>query len=90
MEAQRLMLDDTLVQLEATLLQTFPAARVAGIENRHIIFFGHFINRGEQRGEVFLGVDILFPMGRKQNIFTLFQSQTSMDIGCFDFSQILM
>ena len=90
MEAQRLMLDHTLVQLETTLFQTLSAAGMAGVQNRHIVLFCHFIDCSEQRIEVFLGVDIFFPMGRKQNIFTLFQSQTSMNVGCFDFVQILV
>ena len=36
MEAQRLMLDDTLIHLEAALLQTLPAAGMAGIEDGHM------------------------------------------------------
>ena len=84
MEAQRLMLDHTLVQLETTLFQTLSAAGMAGVQNRHIVLFCHFIDCSEQRIKVFLGVNILLTMGRKQNIFTLFQSQTGVDIGCLD------
>lgn len=90
MEAQRLVLDDTLVQLETALFQTFAAAGMAGIQDRHIVLFGHFVDCGEQRSKVFLRVDILFAVGREQNVLTLFQSQTCMNIGSLDLFQILM
>ena len=90
MEAQRLVLDDTLVQLEATLLQTLPAAGMAGIQDGHIILLCHLVNCGEQRSKVFLRVDVLLTVSRKQNILAFFQTQTSVDIGCLDLGKILM
>ena len=48
MEAQRLMLDDPLIQREAALLQPLAAARMAGVKNRHIVFFGHLVDGSER------------------------------------------
>ena len=64
-EAQRLMLYHTLVQLKATPLQPLTAAGMAGIQNRHIGLFRHLIDSREQRSEVFLGVDILLTVSRQ-------------------------
>ena len=89
-EAQRLVLDDTLVQLEAALLQTLPAAGMAGIQDGQIVLFSHLVDSGEQRGKVLLGVDILLAVGRQQNVLALLETQTLVDIGRLDFFQILM
>ena len=90
MEAQRLMLNDTLVELKAAMLQTLAAARMAGVEDRHIVLFRHLVDGGEQRGKVLLGVDILLAVGRQQNVLALLETQTLVDIGRLDFSQILV
>ena len=63
---------------------------MAGIENRHIIFFCQTIDRGKQRAEILLRVDVFLPMGRQQNVFPLFQSQAGMDIAALDFGEIFM
>ena len=63
MEAQRLMLDDARIKLESGGLKAFPAARVAAVQDRHIILLGHLVDCREQRKEVLLGVDILFAVG---------------------------
>lgn len=89
-EAQRFVLDDTLVKHEAALLQTLAAAGMAGVKDGHIVLFGHFVDCSEQRGEVLLCVDVLFPVGREQDILSLFQTQAGVDIGGFDLLQILM
>lgn len=75
MEAQRLMLNDALIQREAALLQPLAAARMAGVEDRHIVLFGHLVDGGEQRGEVLLGVDVLLAVGGEQDVFAFFQPQ---------------
>ena len=90
MEAQRLMLNDALVKHEAALLQTLAAAGMAGVKDGHIVLFGHFVDCSEQRGEVLLCVNVLFPVGREQDILSLFQTQAGVDIGGFDLLQILM
>ena len=89
-ETQRLMPNNTLVQLETALLQTLAAAGMAGVENRHIVLFGHLVDGGEQRGKVLLGVDVLLAVGRQQNVLALLETQTLVDVGRLNFFQILV
>ena len=89
-EAQRFVLDDTLVKHEAALLQTLPAAGMTGVKDGHIVLFGHFVDCSEQRGDVLLCVDVLLTVGREQDILSLFQTQTGVDIRRLDLLQILM
>ena len=90
MEAQRLMLNYALVQFKAAGCQTVAGTRMTGIKNRHIIFFRHFVDCGEQRSEVLFCIDVFLTVRGKQDVFTLFQSQTCMDIRCFNLRQIHM
>ena len=62
-EAERLVLNDTFVEMEATGSQTVAAAGMTAIEDRHIVFCRHFVDGGEEAEEVFLSVDVLFTMG---------------------------
>ena len=56
------------VQLEARGLQALAGARVAGVQDRHIVFLGQRVDRGEQAREVGLGVDVLLAVGREQHV----------------------
>ena len=89
-ETQRLMLDHPLVQLEAGLLQTLFAARMATVQHGHIVLFRHFIDGSEQAYEVLLRVDVLLPVGGEQNVLALFQSQAGVDIAGLDFGQVVV
>ena len=73
-EAQRLVLDHAPVELEAALLQPLPAARVAGVEDRHIVLLRHLVDRREQAYEVLLRIDIFLTVGREQDVLALCQS----------------
>ena len=68
MEPERLMTDDPPVKHKPALFQTIAAARVAGIQDRHIVLFRHRIDGRKERKEVFLRVDILFAVRREQDI----------------------
>jgi len=87
-EAQRLVDPDTRIQLEATLFQTVLAARMAGVQNGHIVLFCQSVDRGEQAQEVLFRVDVLLPVGRQQNVLVLFQPQTLQHIAFLDLLQI--
>ena len=89
-EAQRLMLDHPLVQLETGLLQTLFAAGMAAVQHGHIVLLRHFIDGSEQAYEVLLRVDVLLPVGGKQNVLALFQSQAGVDVAGFDFGQVVV
>ena len=56
------------VQLEARGLQALAGARVAGVQDRHVVFLGQRVDRGEQAREVRLGVDVLLAVGGQQHV----------------------
>ena len=74
MEAERLMLDDALIQLKATGSKAVARTRMAAVEDRHIVLLCHFVDGIEEREEVLLSVDVLFAMGREQDILALLQT----------------
>ena len=89
-EAQGLVLDHPLVQLETGLLQTLFAAGMAAVQHGHIVLLRHFIDGSKKAHEILLRVDVLLPVGGKQNVLSLFQSQTGVDVACLDFLQVLV
>ena len=46
------MLDDTRVKLESAGCQSVAAARVAAVENRHVVFLGQFVDGIEKAEEI--------------------------------------
>ena len=76
------MLDDTLIELKTSLLDHFLRARMTAIEHRHIVGACHFIYCIHQREEILFDVDILFTMGREEDVFTLLQSKFLKDVVC--------
>lgn len=56
------MLDDTLVQLEAAGCQSVAAARMAAVENRHIVFLGQLVDGIEKAEEILFRVDVFLTM----------------------------
>lgn len=89
-ETQGLVLDHPLVQLEAGLLQTLFAAGMAAVQHGHIVLLRHFIDGSKKAHEILLRVDVLLPVGGKQNVLSLFQSQAGVDAAGFDFGQVLV
>ena len=89
-EAEGLVLDDARVKLEAAGLQALARARVAAIENRHIILLRHLVDCVEKRQEVLLRVDILLAMGAQKNVLPFLQPQPSMNIRSFNLRQVVM
>ena len=62
MEAERLMLDDALVELETTGCKAVATAGVTTVKNRHVVLLCHFVDGIEKREEILLCVDILLTM----------------------------
>ena len=89
-ETQGLVLDHPLVQLESGLLQTLPTAGMAAVEHGHVILLRHFIDGRKEAYKVLLRVDVLLPVGGKQNVLALFQSQAGVDVAGLDFVQVLV
>ena len=76
-EAERFVLNHALVELEAACGKAVAAARVAAVQNRHVVLFGHLVDGGEEAREVLLGVDILFAVGAKQNVLAFGEANKS-------------
>ena len=89
-EAERLVLNDTLVEMEATGSQTVAAAGMAAVEDGHIVFLCHLVDGAEERKEVFLCVDVFFTMGTQQDIPAFFQTETLMYVAGLYLCKVLV
>ena len=87
-EAHGLVHAHARVELEASGLQALTGARVAGVQDRHVVFLGQRVDRGEQAREVRLGVDVLLAVGREQHIALGLKAELGEDIGCLDLVQV--
>ena len=76
------------VELEARCLQALAGARVAGVQDRHVVFLGKRVDRGEQAREVRLGVDVLLAVGGEQHVALGLQAELGQDIGRLDLVQV--
>ena len=76
------------VQLEAGGLQALAGARVAGVQDRHVVFLRERVDRREQAREVRLGVDVLLTVGRKQHVALGLQTELGEDIRSLDLVQV--
>ena len=56
------MLDDTRIELETTGCQSVAAARMAAVENRHVVFLCQFVDGIEKAEEVLFRVDVFLTM----------------------------
>ena len=76
------------VQLEAGGLQALAVARVAGVQDLHVVFLRECVDRREQAREVRLGVDVLLAVGRKQHVALGLQTELGEDIRSLDLVQV--
>ena len=87
-EAHRLVHAHTGVQLEAGGLQALAGARVAGVQDRHVVLLRQRVDRGKQAREVSLGVDILLAVGGEQHVALGLQAELGEDVACLDLVQV--
>ena len=76
------------VELEAGGLQALAGARVAGVQDRHVVFLRERVDRGEQAREVRLGVDVLLAVGREQHVALGLQAELGQDVRGLDLVQV--
>ena len=76
------------VQPEARGLQALAGARVAGVQDRHVVPLGQRVDGGEQALEVGLGVDVLLAVRREQHVLLRLQAELGEDIGGLDLAQV--
>lgn len=72
------------VELEAGGLQALAGARVAGVQDRHVVFLRERVDRGEQAREVRLGVDVLLAVGGQQHVLLRLQAELGKDVTRLD------
>ena len=89
-EAQGLVPDHPLVQLEAGLLQALFAAGMAAVQHGHIVLLRYLVNGRKEAYEVLFRVNVLLPVGGKQNVLSLLQPQAGVDVAGFDLCQVLV
>ena len=77
MEAERLVSYYAAVEFESALFKAFARARMAAVEDGHVVLLGHGVDGVEERQEVLLGVNILLAMSRQQNIFAFFEAEAA-------------
>ena len=87
-EAHGLVHAHAWVQLEAGGLQALAGARVAGVQDRHTVFLGQRVDRGEQTREVRLGVDVLLAVGGEQHVALRLQAEFGEDIRSLDLVKV--
>ena len=87
-EAHGLVHAHARVQLKARGLQALARARVAGVQDRHVVFLGQRVDGGEQAREVRLGVDVLLAVGGQQHVALGLQAELGQDVGGLDLVQV--
>ena len=87
-EAHGLVHAHARVQLEAGGLQALAGARVAGVQDRHVVFLRQRVDGGEQAREVRLGVDVLLAVRREQHVLLRLQAELGEDIRGLDLVQV--
>ena len=63
---------------------------MATIEDGHVVFLRHLVDSSEEGEEVFLRVDILLTVSRKEDILALLQTKTLMNIAGLDISEVVV
>ena len=87
-EAHGLVHAHARVELEARGLQALAGARVAGVQDRHVVFLRERVDGGEQAREVRLGVDVLLAVGGQQHVALGLKAELGQDVGGLDLAQV--
>lgn len=87
-EAHGLVHAHARVQLEAGGLQALAGARVAGVQDRHVVFLRERVDRGEQAREVGLGVDVLLAVGGEEHVLLRLQAELGEDVRGLDLVKV--
>ena len=88
MEAHRLVQAHARVQLKPGGLQALAGARVAGVQDRHVVLLGQRVDGGEQAREVRLCVDVLLTVGGQQHVALGLQPELGENVGSLNLAQV--
>lgn len=89
-ESERLLDLYSRIKLEPCSLKAVTTPGMAAVENRHVILFGHCVDRIEKAEEILLRVDVLFAVSAQQDVVPLLESESLVYIGCLDLGKVLM
>ena len=87
-EAHGLVHAHARVELEARGLQALAGARVAGVQDRHVVFLRERVDGGEQAREVRLGVDVLLAVRGEQHVLLRLQAELGEDVTRLDLVKV--
>ena len=87
-EAHGLVHAHARVELKTGGLQALAGARVAGVQDRHVVLLGQRVDGGEQAREVGLGVDVLLSVGGQQHVLLRLQAELGEDVRGLDLAQV--
>ena len=76
------------VELEAGGLQALAGARVAGVQDRHVVLLRERVDGGEQAREVRLGVDVLLAVRGQQHVALGLQAELGEDVRGLDLVEV--
>ena len=90
MEAQGFMPNHARIQNKAARLQPLPGARVAAVEDGHIILRRHLVDCIEERQEVLFRVEVLLAVGAQEDVLALFEVEASVDVAGLDLGEVVV
>ena len=89
-EAQGFLAYDAAVELETARLEAMAAAGVAAVEDGHVVLLCHLVYGIEEREEILLRVDVLFAVGREEDVFAFLQTEAPVHIAGLNLFEILV
>ena len=89
-EAKGFMLDDAIVEFEATCCKAVTATGVATVEDRHVVFLCHLVEGCEERCEVLLCIDILLTVCLEKDVLALFEAKACVNVACLNLCKVLV
>lgn len=84
------MLDDALIQIKAAGFKAVAAAGVTTVEDGHVVLLCHPVDGGEEAEEILLRVDVLFAVGREEDVFAFLQTEAPVHIAGFYLLQVFV
>lgn len=90
MEAEGFLADDARVELEACGLKALAAARMAAVEDRHVVFLCHLVYSCEEADEVLFRVDVFFAVGAQKYVFSFLKAKAGVDVRVSDVLEVLV
>ena len=69
MKTEWLMLNNSFIKYKSACFKTFSASRMAGIQNRHIVFFGESVPMFDRATQIAAEADIMVVVGTSLAVY---------------------